>query len=454
MRTLPLDRALRLEPDKLGNWPCIALVGAGGKTTALFQLARMLAPRAAGALVTTTTHLGIDQAQTADRSLRIDNSDDLRVGLEQIAPGEVFLITGPSLHDSPRLKGLSDELMDQLWKAAQERHLPLLVEADGARCKPLKAPAAYEPVIPDCANMVIVCAGLSGLGQPLEDGIVHRSKIFTELTGLKPGEVITPKALACLLTHPNGGLKNILPGMRRVLLLNQADTPALEAQANEIAEHIADEYSAILTTSLSTNTVIRVWEPSAAIILAAGGAQRFGSPKQLLEIEGQPMIRRIVRLALAAGLDPVIVVCGAFANEVRQTLDGLSVECVVNPDWGAGQSTSLRAGLQRLPAATSGAIFMLADQPFVSLDVILALVREHAQTLAPIVAPRVGDQRANPVYFDRVTFPELLALEGDIGGRAVIRSGRYLVRWLEWLDAKLLVDIDTLEDYNTVLHSG
>ena len=454
MRTLPLDRALRLEPDESGNWPCIALVGAGGKTTALFQLAHELAQRAFGALVTTTTHLGVDQAQYADRSLRIANSTELKIGMEQISPGEVVLFTGSLLHDSPRLKGLSDELMGLLWKAAQERHLPLLVEADGARCKPLKAPASYEPVIPDCVNLVIVCAGLSGLGHPLEDGIVHRSQIFTELTGLKSGEVITPHAIACLLTHPNGGLKNILPGMRRVLLLNQADTADLEAQANEIAEHVADEYSAILTTSLRTNKVIRIWEPSAAIILAAGGAQRFGSPKQLLEIEGQPIIRRIARLALAAGLDPVIVVCGAYGNEVRQALDGLPVNCVVNPDWEAGQSTSLRSGLHKLPASTSGAIFMLADQPFVSLDVILALVREHAETLAPIVAPRVGDQRANPVYFDRVTFPELLALEGDIGGRAVIRSGHYLVRWLEWLDAKLLVDIDTLEDYDTHLHSG
>jgi molybdenum cofactor cytidylyltransferase len=454
MKTLSLDRALRLEPDGKGNWPCVALVGAGGKTTALFQLAHHLARRASAALVTTTTHLGVDQAQYAERSWRISTANELETALEQNVAGQVALITGPASQDKPRLMGLPGELLHRLWEAAQERHIPLLIEADGAACKPLKAPAPYEPVIPDCTDLVIVCAGLSGLGQLLEDRIVHRPQIFSELTGLKPGEVITTQALACLLAHSEGGLRNILPSMRRVLLLNQADSNYLEAQACAIAEQVSGEYSTALITSLKSQKVLRVCEPSAAIILAAGGALRFGGPKQLLEIDGQPMVRRSARLALAAGLAPVIVVCGAYLSQVKQALTGLPVNCVENPDWQEGQSTSLRAGLQNLPEETSGAVFLLADQPFLSLDIILALVREHAQTLAPIVAPRVGDQRANPVYFDKVTFPDLLALEGDIGGRAVIQSGRYRVSWLEWLDAKLLEDIDTLEDYNTLLHSA
>ncbi len=63
------------------------------------------------------------------------------------------------------------------------------------------------------------------------------------------------------------------------------------------------------------------------------------------------------------------------------------------------------------------------------------------------MAPRVGDRRANPVLFDRVTFPDLMQLQGDVGGRAVIASGRHRVEWLDWLDAWLLEDIDTPEDY-------
>lgn len=453
IRPLPLDRALRVEPDANGNWPCVAFVGAGGKTTALFQLARELARRAGGALVTTTTHLGMGQAMLSDRSFQISSAADMAAGLAELRHNETGLFTGPALLETQRLSGLEGSLLHQLWSAAQARHVPLLVEADGAQRKPLKAPAAYEPAIPDCANLVVVCVGLSGLGQLLVERVVHRAQLFAELADLHPEHEITPQALVRLLLHPQGGLKNIPPGTRRVLLLNQADSPALEGQARWIAEQVLGDYAAVLVGALAQGGILHVWEPSAAVVLAAGGARRFGRPKQLLEIEGQPLVRRVARLALAAGLHPVKVVCGAYSSEVRQALDGLAVECVENPDWELGQSTSLRAGLLKLPDGCSGAVFLLADQPYVSLDIILALVQAHAQSLAPVVAPRVGDQRANPVYFDRVTFPDLLELEGDIGGRAVIRSGRHRVEWLDWLDTALLEDIDTPEDYDKLLHS-
>lgn len=453
VKPLRLDRALRLEPDTAGCWPCVAFVGAGGKTTALFRLARLLAPRAGGAWVTTTTHLGLEQAELSDCSHQISSPDALVAGAKSLRQDDVALFTGPASPDSQHLVGLSEPLIHQLWEAAQVRHFPLLVEADGARRKPLKAPASYEPAIPPCANLVVYCAGLSAMGKPLDEKFVHRERIFSELTHLQSGDVITPQALARLLINPQGGLKNIQSGTRRVVLLNQADTPELEAQARQIAEQVQDEYSAVLAAALSSRGVLQVWEPTAAVVLAAGGAQRFGSPKQLLEIDGQPLVRRVVRVALAAGLHPVIVVCGAHANNVRQALAGLQVVFVDNPEWVSGQSTSLRAGLNGLPADCAGAFFLLADQPFVSLDVILALKQAHARSLAPIVAPRVGDQRANPVLFDRVTFPDLLNLEGDIGGRAVIHSGYHRVEWLDWLDAALLYDIDTPDDYVLLLHS-
>ncbi len=379
---LALDRALRVQPDASCGWPCVALVGAGGKTTALFQLARALAQRAGGVLVTTTTHLGLEQAAQAGQHFRVGSAAELAMGLERLEAGEVILFTGPALAEEARLGGLSEALAGQLAQAARLRGLPLLVEADGARRKPLKAPAAQEPAIPDCAELVVVCAGLSGLGQPVEESRVHRAEIFARLAGLAPGEGVSPQALARVLAHAQGGLKGIRPGMRRALLLNQADTPALEAQGRQVAELLQGAYPSVLVAALAQGGVRQVWEQTAAIVLAAGEAQRFGKPKQLLELEGQPLVRRAARLALSAGLDPVIVVTGAYSHKIQPALQGLPVRLVENPAWAQGQSSSLQAGLRSLEADCGGAIFMLADQPYVSVDLLRALVTAHARSLS------------------------------------------------------------------------
>jgi molybdenum cofactor cytidylyltransferase len=91
----------------------------------------------------------------------------------------------------------------------------------------------------------------------------------------------------------------------------------------------------------------------------------------------------------------------------------------------------------------------LADQPQVTTSVLRALVEKHAQGLYPIVAPMVIDRRANPVLFDRVTFPELSKLEGDVGGRAIFHNHR--VEYLPWHDERLLLDVDTPEMYQRLI---
>jgi len=90
-------------------------------------------------------------------------------------------------------------------------------------------------------------------------------------------------------------------------------------------------------------------------------------------------------------------------------------------------------------------VFLLVDQPQVTVSLLHALVSLHGETLAPVAAPKVGGQRANPVLFDRSTFPDLMAIRGDVGGRGLF--SRYPVAWLNWPDEKLLQDIDTEEDY-------
>ncbi len=452
MTTLSLPRALRLESAR--PWT-VALVGAGGKTTAMFCLARELA-RSRPVWVTATSHLATWQIPLADRHQAIaplpDGSsptamtwESAQAWIESTAGDSgVTLVTGPLVGD--RTQPVPEGFLFWLHEKSRTLGIPLLIEADGSRRRPLKAPAEHEPPLPNWVDLVMVVAGMSGLGAPLDEDHVFRAQRFAALTGLRLSEPVSAEALTRFLLHPQGGLKNLPEGTRRLALLNQADTPDRQSLALRISRSLLPVYQATIVTSLANHQVHAVHERIAGIVLAAGQSRRFGQPKQLLEWHGKPFVRQVAETALQAGLAPVIVVTGAHAEAVTAALSGLEVHIVHNPDWPAGQGTSVACGVRALPSDVGGAVFLLADQPQIGPDVIHALVEAHAQHLSPILAPQVLEERhANPMLFDRVTFADLLGLQGDVGGRALLR--RYSLDPLPWHDESLLWDVDTPEDY-------
>jgi molybdenum cofactor cytidylyltransferase len=453
--SLTLARALRMEPAD-----CVAFIGAGGKTTAMFKLARELP----AAIVTATTHLGVWQTSLADRHIATD--EDTIETIEDVQG--VLLVTGKA--DGERTKPVSEKLLQRLHQHSKARSFPLLIEADGSRQKPLKAWAEHEPPIPPFADLVVHVAGISGLGKPLHEEIVHRAEKFSQLSGLGFGETITPEAIARVLTHPESGLKNIPATARRVALLNQADTADLQAAAQTLTSRLLPAYQAVLISSLLHDQIHAVHEPIAGIVLAAGESKRFGKPKQLLDWKGQPFVRAAAQTALRAGLSPVVVVTGANAEAVEAAVRDLDVVIVRNEDWQSGQASSIREGLRSLTPPPSlpdtfptskgfeggwegvgvgGAIFLLSDQPQVTTTVIQALREKHAEGLYPIVAPMIVDRRGNPVLFDRSVFHDLTAIQGDTGGRAVFH--KYRVEYLPWHDDSLLLDVDTPEQYERLI---
>jgi len=96
----------------------------------------------------------------------------------------------------------------------------------------------------------------------------------------------------------------------------------------------------------------------------------------------------------------------------------------------------------------SAAVFLLADQPGVSPALLSALIQRYRETLAPVVAPRHGGRRGNPVLFDRRTFPAFASLEGDIGARPIVEAYAASAAWVEWPTPEVLQDVDTLADYS------
>jgi molybdenum cofactor cytidylyltransferase len=187
------------------------------------------------------------------------------------------------------------------------------------------------------------------------------------------------------------------------------------------------------------------------LILAAGASSRMGRPKQLLDWGGRPLVRVAAETALAAELDPVLVVVGGARAEVEGALEGLPLSIVANPDYAAGQSTSLRVGIAALGTDSDAVVVLLGDQPFVSATIVERLVAEWRASAAPIVAPLYAGQRGNPVLFARDVFYELLAIQGDQGARAVLAANPSRVHTVAFDDARPLVDIDTLEDYHRLL---
>lgn len=438
--SLTLARALRMDPAA-----CVAFIGAGGKTTAIFKLAREFP----ASIVTATTHLGVWQTSLADRHIATDSD---AVEIEDVQG--ILLVTGEA--EGERTKPVAEKLLRRLHEYCKARAIPLLIEADGSRQKPLKAWAEHEPPIPAFADLVVHVAGLSGLGKPLNSEFVHRAERFAALSGLPSGEMISLEAIARVLTHPQSGLKNVPATAQRIVLLNQADTPELQSAAHALTSSLLPAYRAILISSLLHDQVHAVHEPIAGIVLAAGESKRFGKPKQLLDWKGQPFVRAVTQTALRAGLSPVIVVTGAKAAEVEAAVRDLNVVIARNDDWQSGQGSSVREGLSSLPPAPllpgegcGGAIFLLADQPQVTTTVIQALKEKHAEGLYPIVAPLVMDRRGNPVLFDCTVFPDLLNIAGDTGGRAIFHKHR--VEYLPWHDDALLLDVDTPEQYERLI---
>jgi len=183
-----------------------------------------------------------------------------------------------------------------------------------------------------------------------------------------------------------------------------------------------------------------------AIVLAAGLSSRMGANKLLATVAGKPLVRHAVEAALASAATPVVVVTGNSAEEVHRAVIPLSPLFVENPDFSKGLSTSLREGLRALPIDCDGVLILLGDMPDVSptlLDKLIAAF-DPDEDRAICVATRHG-KRGNPVLWSRRFFPEMLAIEGDVGARHLIGQYADLVVEVEAADDGPLTDIDTPE---------
>jgi molybdenum cofactor cytidylyltransferase len=186
---------------------------------------------------------------------------------------------------------------------------------------------------------------------------------------------------------------------------------------------------------------------SAGLILAAGSSSRMGSPKQLLRVEGRPLLELVVSRANDSRLDQVLVVLGARADAIRAGVDLGRARVVVNPDHALGMSSSLRAGLHAIGPEVGRVVVILGDQPAISAELLDRLLDLQSSSGLPAAALSFGGLLHPPVVMERSLWPELETLEGDVGCRRLIRARPELVAPLVAAGGGHPVDVDTPEDY-------
>lgn len=204
----------------------ISLTGGGGKSTLMYTLGKALADKGnngqgARVLLTTTTRILRPSPEESEHKIECESPEDISL------PEEPSVVTAARPAGAGQkeqyLRGFSPEEIDKLWEKGIADWI--IVEADGSSCRPLKAPVAKEPVIPRLTAATIAVAGLSAIYKPYADTWVFRPEAFSSLTGLNPGDMLIPEAVAAIFCNPAGLFKGTPQHARRMVFLNQADAP-------------------------------------------------------------------------------------------------------------------------------------------------------------------------------------------------------------------------------------
>jgi len=185
--------------------------------------------------------------------------------------------------------------------------------------------------------------------------------------------------------------------------------------------------------------------------LAGGSSTRFGRPKQLLKLKGKYLLDHVMSAALGSELNHIVLVLGHDHQNILQALETRTtqerLQVVINHRYLEGQSRSLQAGLQKIRQAFPAVMFLLGDQPLLNSNTIDHLLDRFRHSGKDICVPVCEGKRRNPTIFNRVLYDQLMAIEGDIGARHIIRANPERVLYLELDDPLCFFDIDSQKDF-------
>ncbi len=417
-----LHQVFRLEEGSI-----TAVVGAGGKTSTCFRLAQSFQKNV---IITTTTRVGLNQYDGCARHFIVHTKPELDEALTHA--GEIPLLLTCETRDGDTYRGPKPEILAYLLEIWQQRKFTLLIEADGARSLPLKAPADHEPCIPPESQTVIVVAGCAGIGSPINENTVHRPDSYVRLSGLKMGDTITPQAALRVLTHPQGGFKNIPTRAKKILLLNQAETPEIQATAGEIAKQAINlGFDRAIIASLDSIRPLPIvfvrFEPVVGAVVLDGDQLRYHSVDETIE-----QIEICQKRLEDAGCQSFQVIDPETNSEFTQKLKTLKISRVTNPDWQLGKSTGYHQLMRKLTTRAGALILFDLGQVLPSGQLIQAILNAWQSRFASVVRPLIAGRRASPILYDQSVFPKFANLQGDQGINSLTNIGK--IEYLPWHD--------------------
>jgi probable selenium-dependent hydroxylase accessory protein YqeC len=220
----------------------ISIIGSGGKTTLMYKLAHGAVLLGMKVISTTTTHIFVPTPNQTERLILLNPMkktllfDYLKAQLRQYR----HITLAQDYVEDRKVKGLPPDLICEIYT----RNLAdlILVEADGARQKLFKAPKDHEPVIPSCSSGCILVVNLAVIGKPLDERYVHRIQLVSEITGLAPGETLTPQAICEVINNPKTYRNKIPPSARRILFLNGIQALKNQSWVEEVQAKVDPEF--------------------------------------------------------------------------------------------------------------------------------------------------------------------------------------------------------------------
>lgn len=197
-------------------------------------------------------------------------------------------------------------------------------------------------------------------------------------------------------------------------------------------------------SSISINSSIAI------LILAAGSSLRMRQSKQLLKVEGEPLLVRAADAAIQTGCTPVLVVLGANESLHRNAIGHLPLSIVSHPGWAKGMGSSIKVGMKHLLSQSpeiEGALIMVCDQPLVTASYLKTVISKFKD--APIIASEYANTMGVPALFSKAYFPELLQLNDDEGAKKIIQQNKQAVLSIAFGGGA--IDLDTPQDYSNFI---
>lgn len=194
-----------------------------------------------------------------------------------------------------------------------------------------------------------------------------------------------------------------------------------------------------------------IYPKTGIIILAAGNSSRLGRAKQLLDFEGEKLLQIAIDVAEDSLSNANMVVLGAYEDEIKKSIDFQTSEMIINENWSAGLSSSMKVGLSAMIEnhAVDQILIMLSDQPFVNKELLDLIINKQLESRKGIVACRYGDTLGVPVLYTKKFFEELMQLKEKEGAKKVIFNHLDDCEIVDFDQGK--IDIDTQEDYDDLL---